>query len=123
MILRMGLKMTLEQKRIIFTRNIELLLRWIFSTGQQCALDQVKRTQAEAATNAAAGTGIVNSLHVIGLAADILFYDQGGAYLTDSAFYKWAGEYWKGLDPLNCWGGDFQKPDGNHFSMTHNGAR
>jgi hypothetical protein len=43
--------------------------------------------------------------------------------MTDTAVYKPLGDYWKTLDPACCWGGDFSKPDGNHFSYTHNGIK
>jgi hypothetical protein len=46
-----------------------------------------------------------------------------GVYMTNSGAYKPIGEYWKSLNPLNRWGGDFTKPDGNHFSMEHEGVK
>ena len=87
-----------------------------------CAIDQCKRTQAEADANATSGAGIKNSLHLQGLAADILIYKYG-AYLQNSAEYKFAGEYWKTLDSENAWGGEFSKPDGNHFSHAYGGLK
>lgn len=115
--------MKLSEMRTVFTNNIARLLTWADVIGLKLALDQVKRTQAEADANAATGTGISNSLHLIGLAADILQYDQDGHYLGDTASYKALGDHWKSLDPLNRWGGDFAKQDGNHFSMTYNGVQ
>ena len=113
--------MTLSDKRQIFTRNLANLITWGFAQGYGLALDQVKRTQAEANANAESGVGIVHSLHIIGLAADILLYHPD--YKTGSTDYKPLGDYWKTLDVLNRWGGDFSKPDGNHFSMEHNGVK
>jgi hypothetical protein len=83
-----------------------------------CAIDQVKRTQAEAQANAASGKGIKNSLHLDGLAVDILIY-KDGVYLTNTDDYQFAGHYWKVLDNDNAWGGDLSKPDGNHFSHAY----
>lgn len=111
----------LAAKRCLFTHNIALLLIWAETQGMDVALDQVKRTQAEADANAASGAGISNSLHLEGLAADILLYVDG-VYQTASSAYETLGKYWKSLHPLNRWGGDFAKPDGDHFSMADNGV-
>ncbi|RAP72898.1 D-alanyl-D-alanine carboxypeptidase family protein [Candidatus Erwinia dacicola] len=45
-----------------------------------------------------------------------------GQYQTDSAAYLPLGEYWESLG--GTWGGRFKsRPDGNHFSLEHNGVR
>lgn len=31
------------------------------------------------------------------------------------------GQFWKGLNPLCRWGGDFRSPDGNHYSLEYQG--
>lgn len=95
------------------------------------ALDQVKRSQADANANAKSGAGISNSLHLIPLAADLILYKDDPSteeveyeYRPDSAAYKPLGEKWKSMHPLCRWGGDFSKPvDGNHFSLEHNGVK
>lgn len=118
----------LADKRKTFTLNLAHLVLWIKARGQDAMLEQVKRTEAEAAANAAAGSGISNSLHTLGLAADVSLFIFG-VYQTGSQAYAEAGAFWKSLNPLNRWGGDFHdaagkpKPDGNHFSMEHNGVK
>ena len=53
------------------------------------------------------------SFHYSGRATDIdIFYN--GTWLTDTADYKFAGDYWESLHPLNTWGGRWS--DGRHFS-------
>ena len=66
------------------------------------------------------GYGHHNSCHKIRLAQDInLFKD--GKFLTKTEDHAEFGKYWKSLDPENRWGGDFRKPDGNHYSTTYRG--
>lgn len=61
------------------------------------------------------------SLHYSGLAFDVNLFDAHGDFLTRSEDHRPFGEFWKGLDPLCRWGGDFEKPDGNHYSVTWQG--
>ena len=57
------------------------------------------------------------------LAADVLLYIDG-KYRPDAAPYPPLGVFWKGIDPLNRWGGDFRpRIDANHFSMENNGVK
>lgn len=113
-------KMTLGRKQEIFSQNLALLIMFAYSKGYKIRMGQVLRTKAEAQRNAKSGRGIANSLHTQKLAADLnLFKD--GKYLTKSSDHAELGAFWKSLHPLNRWGGDFTKPDGNHYSMTHGG--
>lgn len=114
--------MKLSAKRILFSRLLSELILWAAQNGYDLAIDQVKRTESEAKANAAKGTGIVNSLHLIGLAADLNLYING-EYQTTTEAHKKIGAYWKSLHPLCCWGGDFSKPDGNHYSLEHEGRK
>jgi hypothetical protein len=78
---------------------------------------ELYRTPEQAALNAKKGSGIKNSLHTQRLAIDLnLFID--GEYRTDTKAYRELGEFWKGLSPNNRWGGDFSRPDGNHFERN-----
>ena len=64
--------------------------------------------------------GIRASVHRLGLAMDLnLFKD--GSYCASKEDYQSFGEFWKGLDPLARWGGDFD--DADHFSFEHNGVK
>lgn len=115
--------MTLGEKQRLFTRLVARLIDFAYANGYELTFGDAYRSPEEAARNARSGTGIANSLHTQRLAVDLnLFRD--GAYLTDSEAYRPLGEFWKTLDPACCWGGDFQsRPDGNHFSITHNGIK
>lgn len=40
---------------------------------------------------------------------------RSGKLVLDSEEHRPLGEFWKSLHPLCGWGGDFKKPDGNHY--------
>lgn len=68
------------------------------------------------------GVHMRNSLHYDRLASDFVLYDgETGEPVYDGNDSRWLrlGEFWKSLDPLCRWGGDFR--DANHFSLTHGG--
>lgn len=111
---------TLSSKQMLFTQNLAKLIQYIKAQGYECALKEVYRPPKMAEWYAKMGLGISNSVHCAGLAADLAIF-KDGKYLTNSQDYYFAGAYWKTLDPLNRWGGDFKSQDGNHFSMFHEG--
>lgn len=114
--------MTLGEKQRLFTKLVAKLILWSYENGYELTFGETLRTAQQAAENAQTGAGIKRSLHLVRLAVDLnLFRD--GRYRTDSEDYKALGDYWKSLDPLCRWGGDFSKPDGNHFSLEHEGVR
>lgn len=112
----------LLEKQFVFGRSVPLLLDYITLRGYRYKLGEVKRGQAQADANAASGAGISNSLHLDGLAIDIdLFKD--GVYLQETSAHLIFGQFWKSLGPDHCWGGDFKKPDGNHYSIAYGGRK
>ncbi len=112
--------MTLRQKQSLFARLIATLITWAYSEGYEITLSEAYRTPEQARLNAMRGTGIVSSLHCKRLAFDLnLFKD--GKYLTKTEDHRFLGERWKQMHPLCRWGGDFQRRDGNHYSLTHGG--
>lgn len=111
--------MELWQKQAVFAQNVGKLLEFIFEHDHLCTLGEAWRSSDQAKIYASEGKGIVHSLHCERLAIDLDLFTTSGQYLTDSISYKMFGEYWKTLNPLNRWGGDFPPPrvDGNHFEM------
>ena len=117
--------MTLGEKQRTFTRLVGLLIAHAYWLGYELSFGDAFRSPAQAAANAAAGIGIKNSLHTQRLAVDFnLFKD--GAFLSDSADHEPLGEFWESLSGPGytcCWGGRFSKPDGNHYSIEHEGRK
>ncbi len=113
---------TLRQKQTRFALAVALLIQEADKRGYCVTIGEVERTAAQAAANAASGSGILNSLHCQRLAIDLhLFKD--GRYITDSEGHAELGRWWKELNPDHRWGGDFAKRDFNHYSLTPDGRR
>jgi hypothetical protein len=113
--------MTLAERRCLFTLNVSKLIQYINSIGYQCAGDELKRTKEQAEIYAKQGKGSKNSLHISGLAIDLLIYKNGiyqdGRTKESNKPYELASVYWLSLHPDNKWGG--VGGDGNHFSMSN----
>lgn len=116
--------MTLGEKQRLFAKLLGDFLVWIFTEpGRGVTGGEWERSQAQADANAASGAGISNSLHLKRIAVDLNLF-LNGEYQNMTEAYRELGEHWKSLHPLCRWGGDFQtRPDGNHFSIEHEGVR
>jgi hypothetical protein len=117
--------MTLSEKQRFFTKLIAVLIEKAYDLGYELTFGEAYRDPRWAAQLAAMGKGIKNSLHIQRLAVDLNLF-KNGQYLTDSEAYRTLGEFWESLSTGTircCWGGRFSRPDGNHFSVEHNGVR
>lgn len=115
--------MTLGEKQRLFCSLIGQFIVWCYANGYELTFGEAQRTQQQANANAVSGAGISNSLHIIRLAVDLNLFIKG-VYQMNTEAYKPLGEKWKSMHPLARWGGDFQKlPDGNHFSLEHEGRK
>lgn len=115
--------MTLGELQRRFLPFVAKLVEYAYTQGYELTAGELYRSPEQAALNAQHGSGIANSLHTLRLAIDMQLF-KDGVYLTDSEQYRLLGEYWKTLDPLCCWGGDFKtRPDGNHFSLSFGGIK
>ena len=113
--------MTLSEKQQLFAVKLAQLILWADERGLRLTFGEVYRTPEQAALNAKKGSGISNSLHTQRLAADLNLF-VNGQYKTSTADYLPLGEYWESIG--GAWGGRFKtRPDGNHFSLEHNGVR
>lgn len=114
--------MTLGEKQRRFVELVGRLIAWCYENGYELSFGEAWRTPEQAAYNQAHGSGIANSLHCERLAIDLnLFRDD--VLLTTVENYRPLGGYWKTLDPDASWGGDFTRPDADHFSLANDGVR
>ncbi len=112
--------LTLGQKQRKFTYMIAQLIMEAYRLGYELTFSEAYRTPEQAKLNAATGAGISNSLHTQRLAVDFnLFKD--GVWLKETEDHRPLGLYWESLG--GSWGGRFSRPDGNHYSLAHNGVR
>ena len=107
--------MSLRKKQSKFARMIADLILYAYENGYELTFGHAYRCQD-------CKVGMANSLHKVRLAVDLnLFRD--GRYLTSTDDYHPLGVFWESLDQKCAWGGRFTKPDGNHFSMEHDGRK
>jgi hypothetical protein len=111
---------TLGEKQRRFTRLVGLLIEWAYANGYELTFGDAYRSVEQAKLNAAAGKGIISSLHCERLAIDLNLFKHGD-YLKASEAYAPLGAYWESLGADCAWGGRFSKPDGNHFSIRFGG--
>ncbi len=113
--------MTLSEKQQLCTVMIAQLIYWADERGYRLTFGEAYRTPEQAARNAKTGAGIANSLHTQRLAVDFNLFING-QYQTQTEAYLPLGEFWESIG--GSWGGRFKsRPDGNHFSLEHNGVR
>lgn len=117
--------MTLRDKQEIFAVAVGSLIRKAIELGFTVTLGEAWRPPEQAKIMAEKGKGSRNSLHIVRLALDInLFKD--GVYLENSEDHLELGKWWESQSTVDlkfCWGGRFAKPDGNHYSIGHEGRQ
>src|SRR5688572_9941080 len=115
--------MTLGEKQRLFARLVSLLIEYAYQKGYEITFGDAYRSPEQAAKNSVQGIGIKRSLHVQRLAIDLnLFKD--GTFLTNTEDHLELGIFWESLHPLCRWGGRFRpNPDGNHYSLEHEGVK
>ena len=111
--------MTVGEKQELFARLLSCLITQAHNLGFKVRLKELYRPKEMAEIYAERGVGIKNSLHTLGLAIDLVLV-RNGEIMKDSEAYRPLGEFWKSLNPLCAWGGDFG--DGGHFSIRHGGV-
>jgi hypothetical protein len=111
------IQLTLRTARCEFTKALCALVTYAISLGYEVAFAEgMDRITAKDPTT----DHMKGSNHEIGLAQDIDLYVKG-VYLMGTEDHEPLGTWWEdygvahGL-PL-VWGGNFEPPDGNHYSL------
>ncbi|MGK3273576.1 M15 family metallopeptidase [Comamonas kerstersii] len=113
--------MTLGQKQRLFTKLVAQLIQYAYAQGYELTLgDAYRDPRVHGDVGVKKSYSSANSVHKQRLAIDLNLF-KGGVYQTSTEAHKPLGEYWKSLHPECRWGGDFSTPDGNHYSMMHEG--
>jgi len=100
-----------------FRALVEALLVEMRTDGFAPVLRDGLRTRGEAAANAAKGVGIADSMHLYGIAADIICDEHGwGCAKVGCHFFTALGEHAKALGLT--WGGDWRRRDLPHVQMV-----
>jgi len=107
--------MTLGEKQELFASLLCQLIIRAHILGFQVRLQELARTEYQAAENERLGVGVLNSAHRNKLAIDIVLMDRGS--VCDTPEYTKLGEWWEAQDDNCRWGGRFD--DAGHFSITH----
>lgn len=113
---------SLRQKQSRFCRQSARLILKAFELGYEATYGETERKPAQAALNAANGSGISNSLHLERLAIDLNLF-KNGRYIEDEEGHRELGTWWKTFGPEYKWGGDFKRKDFNHYSLSPDGVR
>lgn len=114
---------TLGQKQRGFTLMVAKLVIYAYEHGYELTFGDAyrdPRVHGSVGVTKVGAYGRANSVHKERLAVDFnLFKD--GQYLTASEDYTQLGEFWESIG--GAWGGRFASPDGNHFSIEHEGRK
>lgn len=110
--------MRLTEIQQSFTRDLELLFKYIHDKGYGFTLGESWRSPEQAEIYVKSGKGIKNSLHTKRLAIDLNLFNDKNEFLTETKDHEQFGKYWESLHPANRWGGRFSRPDGNHYERN-----
>jgi hypothetical protein len=113
--------MTLREKQSKLVKMLAELLDFAHTRGYEFTLgDAYRDPRLHGIVGVKVGYSSANSLHKDRLAIDLnLFKD--GKFLTETKDHEPLGLFWESIG--GAWGGKFANPDGNHYSLEHNGRK
>ena len=103
--------MTLGQHQRIFAKHFAMLILFGYDNGFEFSIGEVQRTTEQQQIYVSTGKSkTMDSKHLKKCAGDLNpFLDGRLTYKFEDL--KILGDYWESLDPLNRWGGDWNKND------------
>jgi hypothetical protein len=109
--------MSLGNDQRLFAKLVGEFITWIYSQGYEVTLgDAYRDPRVHGQYGERTGYGAPKSFHKKRLAIDLNLF-RNGKYLTETEDHKPLGDKWKTMHPDCVWGGDFTRPDGNHYSF------
>ena len=126
--MKLGVKQRLFH-RMFFHSFMPRAWEWAKANGIEIVVSETWRDPVTAAANQRKGVGIANSLHCEKLAVDLQLF-RDGDYIEDTKEYAPLGLLWESFSTTVggeviecCWGGRFNRRDGGHFSLAHDGRK
>lgn len=111
--------MRLSKRQRIFSKCFQALLGFIHDKGWECTIGETQRTRYQQRKYVDEGKSwTMNSKHLQKCAVDLFLWIDG-AITWKHVDYEVLGVYWKTLDPLCVWGGDWRSRDSVHFEITN----
>ena len=115
--------MKLGEKQELFMRLLPRLIDKAHELGYQVrGGDLFRDPRVHGELGEKVGYGHSSSCHKLKLAIDLNLFLNGAFYKTTES-HRMIGDWWKKQHELCRWGGDFSRPDGNHYSIEHQGSR
>jgi hypothetical protein len=109
--------MRLSERQRLFSKCFQKLLRFIHDSDWECTIGEVQRTRYQQQRYVDEGKSwTMSSKHLDKCAVDLFLWVEG-RITWDHDDYKVLGNYWKTLDPLCVWGGDWRHRDSAHFEI------
>lgn len=111
--------MTLIAEQFAFLHDVSRLIEFCYNRGIMVTGGELYRTPEQQEIYLKTGKSKTsNSNHLRRLAIDLNFI-IGGKLVYDKAAIQPYGNFWKSLNPLNRWGGEFSNiADTDHFERN-----